>query len=371
MTIDKIELRKIFLPYIKPFKTSGWVEKGNSGIIVKIYSGGEIGWGEAPVGLEPWYNEETTESAWAVMRDVLVPLVLKTDVGSTEDIDKLFSPVRGNKIARAGIEFAVWDLWGRIHNKSLSELLGGSRKKVAAGVSIGIQKNIDLLLKIVEGYLKEGYRRIKIKIKPGRDIEAVKAIRSIWKDIPLQVDANSIYSLKDAEHLKKLDDYSLLLIEQPLAHDDIYEHSKLQKLLRIPVCLDESIVSPEHARTAIELEACRIINIKACRVGGLIAAKKIHHLAQESDIPVWCGGMLETGIGRAVNAALASLPNFTLPGDLSANDRYFHRDIVLNPFTLNSDGTLTVPNTPGSGVQVDEKFLDEITIQKIELSNKK
>jgi O-succinylbenzoate synthase len=168
-----------------------------------------------------------------------------------------------------------------------------------------------------------------------------------------------------------LDDYSLLLIEQPLAHDDIYEHSKLQKLLRIPVCLDESIVSPEHARTAIELEACRIINIKACRVGGLIAAKKIHHLAQESDIPVWCGGMLETGIGRAVNAALASLPNFTLPGDLSANDRYFHRDIVLNPFTLNSDGTLTVPNTPGSGVQVDEKFLDEITIQKIELSNKK
>ncbi len=371
MKIDKIELRKIFLPYIKPFETSGWVEKGNSGIIVKIFSGGVAGYGEAPVGLEPWYNEETTESAWAVMRDVLVPLILNTDINSPKDIDKLFSPVRGNKIARAGIEFAVWDLWGRIHKKSLSKLLGGTRTKVEAGVSIGIQQDIDTLINTVENYLREGYRRIKIKIKPGWDVEAVKAIRSVWKDIPFQVDANSIYTLSDANHLAKLDEYNLLLIEQPLAHDDIFEHSKLQKIVQTPICLDESIISTEHARTAIEIGACKIINIKACRVGGLTAAKKIHDLSEENGVPVWCGGMLETGIGRAVNAALASLPNFTLPGDLSANERYFHRDIVLNPFTLNSDGTLTVPNSAGSGAEVDEKFLDEVTLQKLELSGRK
>lgn len=364
MKINSIELRKIFLPYISPFKTSGWVEDGNYGIITKISSEGFTGWGEAPAGLEPWYNEETTSTAWAVMQENLVPILLNNEINSPADADKLFEPVRGNKIARAGLEFAIWDLFGKINNISLSAMLGGVRKNIPIGVSIGIQNSISELLDAVEGYLESGYKRIKIKIKPGWDIEPIEAIRKKFPAILLQVDANSIYSLNDAAHLQKLDDYDLLLIEQPLAHDDIIDHAKLQKKLQTPICLDESIVSPHHAEWAIELQACKVINIKPVRVGGLTAAKKIHDMAAAAQIPVWCGGMLETGIGRAVNAALASLENFRLPGDISENRRYFKKDIVKNPFTLNDDGTLTVPDSPGHGAIVDEDFLDEITLAK-------
>jgi O-succinylbenzoate synthase len=268
-------------------------------------------------------------------------------------------------MAQAGIEFAVWDWFGHARQQSLKQMLGGERDKVSVGVSVGIQSSIDALLKVVEGYVNAGYSRIKLKIKPGWDIEPTKAVREAWPNILLQVDANSIYTLDHAAHLAQLDDYGLLLIEQPLAHDDIFDHAKLQRVIRTPICLDESIVSPEHARWAIEMRACGVINVKPARVGGFAASKQIHDMAKDADIPVWCGGMLETGIGRAANVALASLPNFVLPGDISANARYYARDVVLNPFELNSDSTLTVPDAIGSGALLDLDFIEAITTQKL------
>jgi O-succinylbenzoate synthase len=370
MKIERIELRKIFLPYKEPFITSGWIEDGNYGIIAKIYSEGLEGWGESPVGLEPWYNEETTETAWSIQKNFLIPILFRENISEPSVIDNLFKPVRGNKIAKTAIEFAVWDIWGKEKGMSISELLGGDRKKVSVGVSIGIQKDIKSLLTTVEKYLNEGYNRIKIKIKPDYDLVPVRSIRKEFPEIKLQVDANSIYDLADCEHLKKLDEYNLLLIEQPLAHDDIYQHSILQKKLNTPVCLDESITSPENAQFALEIDACRVINIKPSRVGGLAAAKRIHNICFDRSIPVWCGGMLETGIGRSFNAALASLRGFLLPGDISANDRYFKKDVVLNPFKLNSDGTLDVPDLPGCGAVVDEEYLKRVTLEKYETKNK-
>lgn len=367
MKIDKIEIRKIFLPYKNPFKTSGWIENGNSGIIIKVYSEGLIGWGECPVGKEPYYLEETTSTAWSILHEILIPKILKKNLTNPDETNKIFSSIRGNNFAIAGLEFALWDLFGKAKNKSLSEMLGGKRKKIDVGVSIGIQKNIETLLDKISKYLEEGYKRIKIKIMPGWDVKPVQAIRKKWENIILQVDANSIYNLRDAEHLKKLDEFNLLLIEQPLAYNDIYEHSILQKKIKTPICLDESIISYNHAKWAVEIGACKIINIKPGRVGGLSSSKKIHDYTFEKNVPVWCGGMLETGIGRSLNASLASLENFKLPGDISANDRYFEKDIVLNPFKLNSDGTLNVPDKPGNGAEVDEKFLEKITLEKIEI----
>jgi O-succinylbenzoate synthase len=297
-------------------------------------------------------------------------MLLEKDIIEPDIINILFKPVRGNKIAKTALEFAVWDILGKAKGMSISELLEGNRKQVLVGVSIGIQKDIKLLLVKVEKYLAQGYKRIKIKIKPGYDVEPVRAIRKEFPEIMLQVDANSIYKLSDYEHLKKLDEFNLLLIEQPLAHDDIYQHSKLQKELKTPVCLDESITSTEDALFALEIDACRVINIKPSRVGGLTESKRIHDLCLKKSIPVWCGGMLETGIGRSFNAGLASLPGFSLPGDISANDRYFENDIVLNPFKLNSNGTLDVPDLPGCGAIVDEEFLERITLEKY-ISEKK
>jgi O-succinylbenzoate synthase len=270
-------------------------------------------------------------------------------------------------MAKAGLEFAVWDWFGKAEGRSLAALLGGTRERVEVGVSVGIQKDIPTLLQVVEGYLAQGYTRIKLKIRPGWDIEPTRAVRERWPSLRLQVDANSIYHLRDAAHLAELDAFDLLLIEQPLEHDDIWDHAKLQPQLRSPICLDESIVSPAHARWAIELNACRIINIKPSRIGGLADSVQVHDLAQAAGMPVWHGGMLETGIGRAFNVALASLPNFSLPGDISANDRYFKRDIVTNPFTLNPDSTLTVPTAPGSGAEVDMDYLEAVTVARWEL----
>lgn len=246
-------------------------------------------------------------------------------------------------------------------------MLGGTRQRVEVGVSVGVQPSIEALLEVVEGYVSAGYQRVKLKIKPGWDVEPTRAVRERWPDLRLQVDANSIYTLDQAPQLAKLDEFELLLIEQPLAHDDIIDHAKLQRQLRTPICLDESIVSPDHARWAIELRACGVINIKPSRVGGFTAARQIHDMAQAAGIPVWCGGMLETGIGRAANVGLASLPNFSLPGDISANDRYFHQDIVTNPFTLNPDSTLTVPTGPGSGAEVDLERLQAVTVDYVML----
>lgn len=369
MRIERIELRKIHLAYVSPFETSGWRELGREPVIVRIEAEGITAWGEAPVGTEPFYSEESTDTVLLIQQQYLVPMLMQAELTSPWDVTPALAKVRGNRMAKAGLEFAMWDWFAQKEGKSLSALLGGTRERVDVGVSVGIQKDIDTLLEVVSNYLADGYRRIKLKIKPGWDIEPTRAVREAWPDLKLQVDANSIYHLDDAAHLAELDDFNLLLIEQPLAHDDIFDHAKLKQQINAPLCLDESIVSPEHARWAIEMDACDIINIKPGRIGGLADSIRIHDLAQAAGMPVWHGGMLETGIGRAFNVALASLPNFILPGDISANDRYYTRDIVTNPFTLNTeDSTLSVPLTAhGSGAQVDEAFLDEVTLSKWEL----
>jgi o-succinylbenzoate synthase len=368
MKVREIELRRIFLPYVAPFETSGWREEGSYPIIVRMVgedSRGEfVAWGESPVGENPFYNEENFKTAWIILQDYLIPMLLAAEVQSPWDVTPLFAKVRANRMAKCALEFTAWDLFARAEGRSLAQLLGGTRDRVSVGVSVGIQKDIDTLLKVVGAYLQDGYRRIKLKIKPGWDVEPVAAVRRQWPDLLLQVDANSIYHLSDGPHLAQLDQYDLLLVEQPLAHDDIFDHAKLKRQLKSPLCLDESIVSPEHARWAIEMNACDIINIKPSRIGGLGDAVKIHNMAQAAGMPVWHGGMLESGIGRAVNVALASLPNFTLPGDISANDRYFKRDIVKNPFTLNADSTLTVPTGIGHGAIVDEDYLDDVTVER-------
>jgi len=353
MRIEAIELRRIRLPYRAPFETSGWREEANHSVIVTLHSEGVVGWGEAPVGVGPWYNEETQSTAWVMMREILAPMLLGRDLSRPEEVDAIFTRVRGNRMARAGLEFAAWDLFGRAQGTSLSTMLGGTRQRVEVGVSVGVQESIEALLDVVAGYVNAGYQRVKLKIKPGWDVEPTRAVRERWPDLRLQVDANSIYTLDQADQLARLDEFDLLLIEQPLAHDDIIDHAKLQRLLRTPICLDESIVSPDHARWAIELGACGVINIKPSRVGGFTAARRIHDLAQ--------------AVGRAANVGLASLPNFSLPGDISANDRYFHQDIVTNPFTLNPDSTLSVPTGPGSGAEVDLERLAAVTTDYVML----
>ncbi len=369
MRIERVELRQVQLPYVSPFETSGWRETGSYAVIVRVDGEGITGWGESPVGGAPFYNEENHDTVLIIARDFLAPMLFAADIQRPEDMPAVFGRVRGNRMAKFGLEFAIWDLFGKLQGQSLAAMLGGTRDRVEVGVSVGIQKDIDTLLKVVDGYLADGYKRIKLKIKPGWDIEPTRAVRNAWPDLKLQVDANSIYHLADADHLAQLDQFDLLLIEQPLAHDDIFDHAKLRGQLRTPLCLDESIVSPDHARWAIELNAASIINIKPSRIGGLTDARRIHDLAQDAGIAVWHGGMLETGIGRAASVAFASLPNFTLPGDISANARYFKRDIVTNPFTLNDDSTLSVLHTPGSGAIVDEAYLEEVTVAKVVLTN--
>jgi o-succinylbenzoate synthase len=275
--------------------------------------------------------------------------------------------VRGHPMAKAGLELALWDLQGKREGRSLRDLLGGERQRVDVGVSVGIQASPDALVRTVDGYLAQGYRRIKIKIKPGRDVADAVAVRRAHPAIRLQVDANSAYTLDSAPALRPLDDLGLLLIEQPLAEDDLWDHRVLQAQFRTPICLDESILSVRHARHALEMGACRVINIKPGRVGGLSEAVAIHDLCLARDVPVWCGGMLETGIGRAGNLALASLPGFTLPGDISATDRYYAQDITLDRFTLNADSTIDVPTGPGLGVTVDETALARFTLSRLEL----
>ena len=352
MRIDQVEIRYIQLPLVHPFETSFGREDLRHTIIVTIQGEGLTGRGEAATSEGPWYEYETVETAWHVLRDFLGPRLVGQDVSTARHAAMLMAPVRGHHLAKMGMEAAICDLQGQAEGKSLSSLLGGTRETVAVGVSIGVQDSVRDLIERIEGFLVNGYRRVKIKIRPGWDIDVVRKVRKHYPDLSLMVDANSAYSLGDSDLLAALDEYGLLMIEQPLAHDDLVDHAELQRRLRTPICLDESVPSLAAARAALVLGSGRIINIKPGRVGGLTVARDIHDLCQRRDVPVWCGGMLETGIGRAHNVALASLPGFTLPGDISASARYFHQDIVEPAFTVNPDGTMTVPSGPGLGVKV-------------------
>jgi len=353
------------MPLVSPFETSFGCETDRECVLVEIKSEGLTGYGECVATRDPGYNYETTGTVIHILKDFVIPLMLGKDIKDAVDFQNLVSGIRGHGLAKAGVEMALWDLTGKRENKSLCELLGGVREKVEVGVSIGIQESAQGLVRSVSGYVDQGYARVKIKIKPGRDLEDASAVRKEFPNLRLQVDANSAYSLDDIKILKPLDKLNLLLIEQPLFEDDIWDHHKLQEQFETPICLDESIISPRHARYAIEMNACRVINIKAGRLGGLSQAVMTHDLCQDVSMPVWCGGMLETGIGRASNIALASLPNFILPGDISASDRYYARDITHERFVLNSDSTIDVPRGVGLGMTIDEDALKSFSLNRL------
>jgi O-succinylbenzoate synthase len=368
MRVEAIELRELHMKYRSPFETSFGREDTKACLLVRVLADGIEGWGEVPAGLAPLYNEETDSTAWLILEQFLIPPLLGRSVPAPDAFARSVGHIRRHHMAKAGLEAALWDLEARRRHQPLATVLGGTRERIAVGVSQGIEPTIDDLLGRVAGYLEQGYRRIKIKIKPGWDIEPVKRIRERFGDILLQVDANSAYELSHVETFKALDAFNLLLIEQPLPEDDLVDHAALQAHLKTPICLDESIVHERAARAALQLGACRIVNIKQARVGGLSAAVAIHDLCRSHTVPVWCGGMLETGIGRAANMALCSLPNFTLPADLSASDRYFEQDIIEPPVRLNPDGTITVPAEPGLGVHVIMNRVERHAVRKARFS---
>lgn len=349
---------------VNPFTTSMGTEYDEEHIMVRIDGEGLTGWGESVAEGTPFYSYETVTTAWHIMKDFLIPEILGKELNDVGEVIALYDKVRGHMMAKAGIESALWDLLAKGKGVSLSRLLGGTREKIDVGVSIGIQDSERILLDKIEGYLAEGYKRVKIKIAPGQDLNLVKAVRREYPDIMFQVDANSAYTLDDISLFKRMDEFNLSLIEQPLGYDDIYDHSKLQRELKTSVCLDESIHSIDDTRAAIELKSCKIINIKPGRVGGFTESRKIHDYCLSNGIPVWHGGMLESGIGRAGNVALASLPGFILPGDISASKKYYKEDIVEPAFTVNADGTMDVPEGPGIGVEVNDKRLDKVTVKK-------
>jgi O-succinylbenzoate synthase len=367
MKIESITLHHISMPLVSPFETSFGRETNRECVLVEIHSEGLIGYGECVATRDPGYNYETTGTTSHILKDFVAPLILGKDVKDALDFQNKVSSIRGHHLAKAGVEMGIWDLLGKRANKPLHELFGGERGKVEVGVSIGIQESAQSLVRTVKDYVQQGYARVKIKIKPGRDVGDASAVRKEFPNLRLQVDANSAFSLDDINSLLPLDEMNLLLIEQPLFEDDIWDHHKMQERFKTPICLDESIVSPRHARYAIEMNACRVINIKAGRLGGLSQAVMVHDMCKEISMPVWCGGMLETGVGRASNLALATLPNFVLPGDISASDRYYARDITNEKFVLNADSTIDVPNGAGLGVTIDEKSLKEFSLNKLTL----
>lgn len=362
MTIEAVELRAVEIPLRVPFETSFGRRDTKTGILVRVRADGLDGWGEAPAD-DPYYNEESLGTAWHILDAYLIPTVLGHALAHPTAFTRLAHRVRRNHIAKCGLESALWDLHAQREGVSLARALGGVRDRIEVGVSLGIEPELPPLLDRVAAFLERGYRRIKVKIKPGWDVEVVRAVRDRFGEIALQVDANSAYTLDDLPTLRTLDREGLLLIEQPLGEDDIVDHARLQRELRTPICLDESIVNPDDARKALELGSCRVINIKPSRLGGPAAAAAVHDLCAARDVPVWCGGMLETGIGRLHNVALASLPNFRLPGDVSASDRYFAEDVIEPPVVLDLDGTVAVPQGVGLGAAVLLDRVDRYTVR--------
>ena len=370
LNIEGVEIRLIRLPLNEPFETSFGKIDSRLIFLVCLHAEGLRGWGEVVASEEPRYSYETVGTAFHVIKDFFGPALLAEPIKGLADLAKRLSSFRGHNMAKAGLELAYMDLLAQVSQQSLSTLIGGTVKRVPVGVSLGIQPTVSQLLERVERYLSLGYQRIKLKIKPEWDLDVVAQVRRAHPNILLSVDANSAYTFDDREHLKKLDDFDLLMVEQPLQNDDLLDHAKLQQLMKTAICLDESIVGQRQATTALELKSCRIINIKIGRVGGYSEALGIHDSCHSSGIPVWCGGMLESGIGRAHNIALASLKGFTLPGDISASSRYFARDIIQPEVTVAPDGTVTVPDTVGLGFDVDLDFVGALTETREYISRK-
>ncbi len=367
-TVEHVDLYLARLPLVRPFTTSSHTKDHLEHIIVRLRTAdGAEGWGECASPSDPYYCPETTETCWHILKDFLAPAVLGRDWSSVDELANCYRLVKGNNFAKAGLEMAAWDLLGRAEGKSVAALLGGTRAEIVSGVSLGIERDGERLYRLIDQYLAEGYRRIKLKIAPGADVYVVRAVRAHYPDVPLQVDANSAYTLQDIDTLKALDEFGLLLIEQPLAHDDIIDHARLQAELTTPVCLDESIHSAEDARKALDLGSCRIINIKVSRLGGLGEARRVHDLCHARGVPVWCGGMHEYGIGRAHNIALSALPNFSIPGDISASDKYYAEDLIDPPVTV-EHGQINVPQTPGLGYTPNEERITRFTVEKLTLT---
>ena len=364
MKIEAITLREIQMPLVHFFETSFGRIYGRRILLITARCDGVDGWGECTAGEDPYYSSEWLETAWPTIKHYLAPAVLGQTLADARQCVPLMERVRGHRMAKAGIENALWDAEATQKQQPLWKLLGGKQQEIACGVSIGIQDSVEQLLDKIRTELAAGYRRIKIKVKPGWDVNVLERVRSRWPDIVLSCDANSAYKLDEVEHLREFDQFNLLMLEQPLWNDDIYNHSRLQQKLRTPICLDEAIHHARDAAQAIEMGACRIINIKVGRVGGFSEAKKVHDLCAAQNIPVWCGGMLESGIGRAHNIALSTLPNFRLPGDVSASKRYWKEDIIEPEVEVTPQGTIIVRDAPDTGYRVREDFIERLTVRK-------
>jgi O-succinylbenzoate synthase len=367
MRIDSIVLREIRMPLVEPFVTSFGETRDRRVLLAEIHAEGLVGWGECVAGEHPYFSSESIDTAWVVLLQELGPMLAASTVEHGGDCPKIFKKVRGNPMAKAALENAIWDLEAQIENAPLYELLGGTKKRIACGVSIGMQPTMEQQLRKVEREVNAGYQRIKLKCQPGWDVEMLEAVRKRWPKIMLSVDANSAYRMRDFDHLVDFDRFDLLMIEQPLWADDFYYHSMLQKRLETAICLDESIRNRRDALAAIDMESCRIINIKNGRVGGFSEAIAVHNAAMERGIPVWCGGMLETGIGRAHNIALSTLPGFTLPGDVSASKRYWEEDIIEPEVEVSSKGEIAVPTTAGRGFEVKAELVEKLTVRREEI----
>jgi O-succinylbenzoate synthase len=359
--IERLELRLLRLPLVHFFETSFGRIYDKHFILVRLEGEGAIGFGECVAESDPYYSAETNETCWHVITEFLAPRLLGAEFAHPRDVFPALRAVRGHNMAKAAVEMAAWDLYARQQGVPLSRVLGGSRAEIVSGVSIGIQDSLDQLVDKVDRELSAGYRRIKIKIKPGWDVEAVERVRARFGNIPLMADANAAYTLADAVHLARLDPFDLMMIEQPLEYDDLRDHARLQEQLRTPICLDESIHSVRIAEEAIRMKACRIINIKPGRVGGHRESIRLHDLCQANGIPVWHGGMLESGLGRAHNIHLSTLANFALPGDVAASKRYFNPDLIDPPIEVSSTGTIPVPAAPGIGVTHVQERIDAAT----------
>ena len=364
MKIEAITLREIQMPLVHFFETSFGRIHSRRILLLTTHCGGVDGWGECVAGEDPFYSSEWTESAWLTIAHHLAPAIVGRNLDSARECPGLLSRVRGHRMAKAAIENALWDAEAKQKGLPLWKLLGGTRIEIICGVSIGIQDSVEQLLDKIQNELAAGYRRIKVKVKPGWDVNVLEKIRSRWSDITLSCDANSAYRLDQVEHLRSFDQFNLLMIEQPLWDDDIYYHARLQKELRTAICLDESIVNARAAAVALDTSACRIINIKVGRVGGFSEARKIHDICQAQKIPVWCGGMLESGIGRSHNIALSTLENFTLPGDVSASKRYWKEDIIDPEVEVSPEGTIKIADQPGTGYRVREELIEKLTVRK-------